>query len=433
MKDFHHNIFYYYRGASPGNQKLNDPQLENNTTKALINTLKHCSPGIAGEFLRWLDITGARRIEFSLQGATIGEERIHSVPVGRRLLLGIVDLPEQAGGAICAMLDGAVTQGSNPDAWVYGDDFVVLIESKVGDSTLEPGQMRGHFAKLKQGCKGQPKCLVRTWAEVHRFFGNLKGGLTERDQWLVGQFRQYLEWNGMTEFCGFQEWMFEFFVAENQDPTDKTLIRRSMEGFGDKVLSGVQRRLGKSFYQARHVGNFNAGDDHFWVAIVPAGGSKVFTSVAHQTAAISSDGLAVFVNLDTQKPIKRLRKRLEDKDSEQEFKQIVSSLPGPFSFGIWEVKVTAPMKGKNYPITTLAGGDYQPPHSGVYGLKNAESIGFDHLNKCLNQVPLAYCRLERRMDRQRVLELSASGGRRLVDEVVGMMAAFHPLVAFING
>ena len=42
MVDFHHNIFCYYRGFKDEEQSR-IRQLEDNTTKALINTLEHGS------------------------------------------------------------------------------------------------------------------------------------------------------------------------------------------------------------------------------------------------------------------------------------------------------------------------------------------------------------------------------------------------------
>jgi len=429
MKDFHHNIFYYYRGSNQEHEKLNDPQLENNTTKALINTLKHCSPGIAVKFLKWLGITTTKRIQFELQKATIGKERIHHVP--QRLLLGLVAVPEKDRDSICDKLDGPAGKGSTPDAWIYGDDFVVAIESKVGDDSLDLDQMRGHFLKLKGNSKAKPKCLVRTWAEVHHFFGRLSDELTEKDKWLVAQFRQYLEWKGMTEFSGFEEWMFEFLVQEKQDATDKTLIRRAMEGFGDRVLAGLQE-VDPSFYEIRHVGNYAFGTDHFWVAFGPTGGPSVFGKRAHQTVSLYEYGIEVFVNVEHQPAIKMLKKKL--KNDERKFRRIVSGLPAPFRVEIDEVKVIAPMKSRGYPIATLAAGTYEPPHSGSFGLKDETARGFDHLKTLLlEEIPLSYFSLRKRIDRERVLDLSSGGGKRLVKEVVTIMKAFHRLVAFVNG
>jgi hypothetical protein len=54
MTDLHRNVFYYYKGAKQPEQKLYDQQLENNTTKALINTLEHSSQSeqiVARKFL----------------------------------------------------------------------------------------------------------------------------------------------------------------------------------------------------------------------------------------------------------------------------------------------------------------------------------------------------------------------------------------------
>lgn len=235
MTDFHRNVFYYYRGAQRSNKDHDDrdSQLENNTTKALINTLDHCGNAVALRFLYWLGIETAGQVKYELQKATTGDIGNKS----QRLLLGIVPAKEE--DSPCA--DGVAAGSSGiPDAWLYGDDYIVLIESKVRGS-LEPGQMRRYLQKLQAGTAQQPECKVRTWAEAHRFFKTLPDELkdvTDLDRWLIGQFTQYLEWIGMAEFAGLEQGMFDYFATrpDSRDDGDRQWVRGTMQSFAEKVL-----------------------------------------------------------------------------------------------------------------------------------------------------------------------------------------------------
>jgi hypothetical protein len=148
MIDFHNNVFYYYRGSQPRGGQLYDQQLENNTTKALANTLIHTGPEVANKFLDWLGIRGKGKLQVALQRKTIGEQRIAGTR--HRLLLGIAGRragqENSAGSTIAETVKGDGT----PDTWLYGDDYLVLIESKVGDAPLRQAQMGRHF----QSCAG---------------------------------------------------------------------------------------------------------------------------------------------------------------------------------------------------------------------------------------------------------------------------------------
>lgn len=66
MTDFHRNIFSYFKGVSEAEQDR-DRQLENNTTKALVNTLEHCPPHVVTAFLNWLDISPPHKIAYAQQ------------------------------------------------------------------------------------------------------------------------------------------------------------------------------------------------------------------------------------------------------------------------------------------------------------------------------------------------------------------------------
>jgi hypothetical protein len=429
MSDFHDNIFYYYRGGRHPQHERYDQQLEDNTTKALANTLTHCDPGVLVKFLHWLGIeTNAEKVGVELQKATIGRDRIRRA--GKRLLLGLGCKTASDGGSICDELDGAVTGESRPDAWLYGQDFVVLIESKVEDAPFELSQMRSHFMKLKVDARCQAQYQERTWAAVHRFFRELLPELNGMDKWLVEQFTEYLEYQGMTEFTGFDEWMFKFFVDEEKDPDEKKRIRHTMEGLGDEILHRGLRAI-SPFYEKRYVGNFGSRDDQFWMAFGPPGGPTELVKVAHQSVSLHDYGLDAYVNVRPP-AIRMLRERLSNE--KQRFAKIVSGLPFPFHIGISEHRMVRPRKSDEYRMATLEGGTGKPPRSRPYGLKDAKAAGgFDYLEKLLGQKGYWHFTLKSRIGRSEVLKLSGGGGDDLVEKVLSVMKVFHPLVEFING
>jgi len=427
MTDFHNNVFYYYRGAKQHGQKQ-EQQLEDNTTKAFTNMLQHCDPVVATEFLKSLEITisSDSTIEFELQKSTIGHEKIHYRT--QRLLLAIVGTPPPRNASICTQLVGPLKGDSRPDAWIYGEDFVVLLESKVGDSALELNQMRCHWRKLRMDIQSSPRCKILTWAEVHQFFASclpiLLPNLQGKDKWLVEQFTQYLEWIGMTEFVGFEESVFEFFVHEERDLHVKQWMRDAMRALAEQVLHGDHGiKAFDGFYTDYHVGNFGKKDDHFWVAFGP----PKFKKLAHQTVSLHEYGLDVFVNVELLPAIKRLRKKI--KGSESAFRDVISELPAPFTVQIQERKAKQASIFDYYTVADLEAGVYD---GAPYGLKDPQSPGFDYVCTLIRQIKYPYLSVRKRINRKKVVELSKGGGKALTDEIVETTKAFHSLVQFVN-
>jgi hypothetical protein len=249
--DLHHNLFYGYRG--PGTDADRDQQLENNVTKALINTLRLGGTDVWRRFLAWVGITDARDAEFLLQ-------RCH-LPSGgaarrrRRVLLGISkgrsswspDACEDMTSSVAAVSSisdslGALAdapEGSRPHAWVYGDGFVVLVESKVGDNDFSPRQMAAHLARLGTAEQTRPKVVLRTWRDVHGFFHGLLPSLADTSsRLLVEQFIQFLEYSDMSGFTGFQREHFGYFLLHHDDDA-----RRWVHGRVKDFAARVQTRL----------------------------------------------------------------------------------------------------------------------------------------------------------------------------------------------
>jgi hypothetical protein len=420
MADFHHNIFYYYRGAQRSGQER-ERQLEDNTTKALINTLKHCDPKVTFEFLGWLGIKATKPVTLELQKATISKGEIGNK--SQRLLLGIVPTKETEDP--CAKLGrtAAGEKDSFPDAWIYGDNFVVLVESKVAGregASLELGQMERYYQKLLVDTEQQPDCRIHTWAEVHRFFKNLSDELgdelTPKDKWLIEQFTQYLEWIGMAEFIGLEQGMFDYFATriDDRNEDDRQWVCGTMRSFAEKILEGLQT-VDSSFYQDHDVGRLFLKDDHCWAAFGPK--DKKYRRLAHQTVSLYDYGLDVFVNAELKPAVDRLRKKItQDK---QAFGEAISRLPGLFSVQVGERKL---IRGSLYEYTLVDSLESNKLDEG----------GFDRVENLLRQLPLPYLTVRRHIDRDQALELSHTDGRPLIEEVVGIMKVFHPLVEFIN-
>jgi hypothetical protein len=253
MTDFHRNIFYCYSGFQQPDQDR-ERQLENNTTKSLINTLEFCNPKVSIKFLAWLGITTKEPAKFELQKVTIGEGKIRTR--SQLLLLGLV--PHKEDSVLCFELKGPVAGVSCPDAWIYGDDYVVLLESKVSGS-LEANQMQCHYQKLKVDTKKNPRYEVRTWAEVHQFFAGILPELSGKDEWIVKQFTKYMEWNSMTEFIGVEQGIFDYFVTHD-DEDSRRWVRDTMHSFAKKIKTRLQAF--NSFYQDYDMGTIRLEDTY---------------------------------------------------------------------------------------------------------------------------------------------------------------------------
>ncbi|MGB7581696.1 MAG: hypothetical protein WBL85_04525 [Sedimentisphaerales bacterium] len=426
MTDFHDNIFYYYRGPEQSQQKQISRQLENNTTKALVNTLKHCESTVAIKFLKWLGITATGKVETELQKTTIGKERIYRA--SQRLLLGL-----KATDSTSTKSKESISVNSCPDAWLYGKDFVVLIESKVGNDSFKSDQMQNHLDKLKVDALQEPRCEVRRWGQVRKFFVTILPELKdEKNKFIVEQLTQYLRWIDMTEFTGFEENIFEFFVSSKKDEYYKKLVRDTMKCFAKRILDGPTglHAFKPSFYEKDKdedkVGYYHPEYNHFWVAFGPTN----FKKIAHQTISLSDFGLEVFVNVERKSAVDMLKEKT--RSDKKTFAKIVADLPEPFSVRIEERKNKQASLHDYYPIVTLEAGTYRPPHSGPYGLKDPKSSGFDYIEGILEQMPSPYFSLRKRIDRKQVLDMSKGNGDALVETVVCLMKAFHPLVEFIN-
>jgi hypothetical protein len=433
MADFHHNMFYFYSGAERSDF---DRQLENNTTKALINVLEYCAPVVTIKFLGWLGVEATEPIKYELQKAKISIGKIEDKK--RRFLIGLV--ASKSGEVFGEQNKSDKTEAAReclPDAWIYGNDFVVLIESKIIGS-LNPEQTQNELNLL--GVPTIPK--IFTWIQIHKFFSNLSDDLIGMDKWIVNQFTEYLEDIGMSEFSGFKPDVFDYFVNHDND-NKRAMVRSTASSFAEKVLEKLKLDNIGSYYSDCNTGNLS--DELFWVAFFDKKGDfrkrasrtitedslnldikkkEYFGNRAHQTITGDALGLDIKVNVELAQAITKLRNKINNKEMEQKFNDLVIEIPDPYSIRIEERIQEHASFYKYYFITNIEGNYFKRQETG------ATAFGF--VKNLVNEITFPYFMLTEHIQKEKVLELSRDGGTALIDEIVRIIKTMQPLVQFIN-
>ncbi len=208
------NVFFYFRGPSPlGMDTVTVPQLENNTTKALVNLLEHAEPAVVVSWLGRLgiDVAVDAPVETFVQG---GPARVDA-PIRRLVVITAGQGPNDASWDVSPAQRGRV------DAAVYVPGAALaIVESKVG-AGVEGGQLDKHAADWGIA---RPEDLsahdlpdswvITTWGELHQWALSLANGgsVGEVSRFLLSQFAEYLELIDVTPFAGFREDDFAFLA-----------------------------------------------------------------------------------------------------------------------------------------------------------------------------------------------------------------------------
>jgi len=413
MRDFHRNIFYYYRGARQTNSEF-ERQLEDNTTKALINTLEHCSQAVSQRFLNWLGINANGKTNFELQRKSIGEVKIGGK--SQRLFLGLIPKDHQEHPNTASKV---TREDSRPDAWIYGDNFVVLIESKVVGN-LDSNQMQYHLQKLNTNKNQKVRCEVRKWSDIHRFFVGILPELSDTNKWLVKQFTQYLEWISMAEFTGFKPEVFDYFIAHDDEEIRKW-VRDTMQAFAEKLQPKLYNLA--HFYDAYNLGRLKLKDSHSWIGFGPQ--DLEYRKLAHQTVIINAAGIEVLLNIERKSATDKLKKKV--RNEKDKFRNYISSIQ--LDEPLWiQIEERKPKQASVYDYCLVAKIEVSSlRHDGI------GSCGFTYLETLIDRLPYPYFSIRKLINREEVCKLSEKDqGNSLVNEVVRICEKFDSIVTFIN-
>jgi hypothetical protein len=277
LRSRYQNCFYYFRGPS-SKQKAADlyKQLEDKTTKALINVLEHSNRNLTRSFLD--SLVGwkgtASEFEYFLQAGP-------DSPATAKLLLALSNGGE-IGASSWTLDDG----GSRVDGSIHSaGTLTLLIETKVVD-TLNGSQLQRHAREWgipeaeanEDQWRLPPEWKIKKWVDVYEW-AQRESQTTERqpDKYLLGQLVEYLELTGLAPTWTLRAEHFDFFSkpAEERDAALGAEIRARLAS----IWSKVKEELGLDFFRdvlgEVHVGNLGEGADGAWAQTNADAGSHV--------------------------------------------------------------------------------------------------------------------------------------------------------------
>lgn len=301
------NIFHYYRGPSKRRENEIDTQLEDNITKALVNTLENSEKGLLKRFLQRLSIN-----------CEIGNSRpVYKLQVAKK--------------------------ESRPDAEITIANKTVIVESKV-DSPLTKAQWESH---LKTNAKSYLLCITPretdkavivemnnkrlvfvTWKELYLLFKDYQKQATDEiTRFIVSQFTEYIEVLGMSPFKGWEKKDFQAFLNIMEEDPEKELRIRVKKKLDQYLISLKGELTSKQLYEELFpkVGNVGLGYQSLW-GVLCRKPLKRMVHVPHFNFTLNSNSFQIGVQIEGKNPTMKMKHNIGA--NKEEFLEILRKLDG---------------------------------------------------------------------------------------------------------
>ncbi|MCD4684098.1 MAG: hypothetical protein K8R86_12510 [Bacteroidales bacterium] len=299
------NIFNYYRGQNlykNSDETETDYQIEDNTTKALINTLEKSTNEVVKKFLHEFGISTDKQAIYELQ---------------------------------------PTLSYSRPDAVISIGNQNIYIESKVA-ANLDIEQIKNHIKGFESRddiilvitLKNEDEnCLLQfnnvkflTWNEIWKCFSNIRPN-DRVSEFLINEFLNYLEDNNMTEFNIWKQKDFNafLFIEEDKDKERRRNVKGKFSSFMEKIHGQI---LKDGFYPNTKINmqtKIEENTFYIWGNFVEKG-IKNSINIAHFLLRISALGISLGINIEGVIPTRRFEKKLDGASSE--FTEICNQLDG---------------------------------------------------------------------------------------------------------
>jgi len=418
MSERHRNIFEYYRGPDK-----EDSPLENNVTKALLNTLGLCeSKSVRIGFVQWLNQKAGLKLEPDRGNLRIGilepptddEKRDANI----KIMLGIkpywADKFDKSGVKKRARREY--------DGKIVGQGWLIAIESKI-----RGGLNEDQFKTLKKQLGGKTKEVVVSWQEIHDFFSPLLSNIRNRaDRLLIEQFTGYLKASGQVGFQGFEDKHFGFFAQDRWEHAEKEKARKELKNLMNTLGGNLYEykyqdgKILKELYQGwdwvkglNKNNRLDSAELKFCLSARKETSNQCYVDI--QFHRDMPDELAVWARVETRHLLRKLSTKL-CKDTDELFRILKKK------------SLTDYMIELRGNIVMPNGGD-NPPDKEVKAITKSYlwDIG-DSLRQNADNRGVCFA-LAKYFEKEEIIKLD---GKDQVAKIAEAMEALHPFVKFVN-
>jgi hypothetical protein len=228
MRSRHQNVFFYYRGPTQRTAAgAAERQVEDNTTKALVNLLEYGGRELTRSFVQRFvspDPPNGAWSYLLQRGPTLPD-------APARFLLGL-----SASGTVPDVAPPAADAGSRVDGALFvPGSLLVALESKVGSADLEPQQFAAHAQRWDVDPASR---VAARWIDVYRW-ARAEDGHEPVATFLLSQFAEYLELTGLSPYGGFRHDDFDALAGD--EPVGRAQAKQRLAGIWEFVIDQLDR------------------------------------------------------------------------------------------------------------------------------------------------------------------------------------------------
>ncbi|MFZ1519453.1 MAG: hypothetical protein WAU11_11790 [Ignavibacteriaceae bacterium] len=330
------NIFYYFRGGH-NSDKLAEKQIEDNTTKALINTLEYSHPKLLYLLLDYIKIhyKTESKIQYDLQVAEIFSRPDAQIRIGK------TDYYIES--KVQALLE---KQQILNHLKSIGNSFLIVITNRTNDLSI-----------IRELNKSSLRFI--TWCDIYILFSEFLRQQKINKEWLVlVQFLKYLESTSMAPFNGFTKEDFDSFLFVEEDPQKeiRMIVKNKFENYIEEIEKNSKFKNLKG-----EVGYLHQNAHIIWGTLSLKGKEKV--QVPHFNFVLDRNSFSIGFIVEGKNPATKLYKLIE-KDFKS-FQNILSGLDN-FNFELQKREELRIRVYKNTPVAKIKCGKEIKPNDVKY-------------------------------------------------------------------